>query len=242
MAPPVLSLVLPAYNAARYLGSSLAVLQEHRRRWPASEVLVVDDGSRDDTARVAEEQAGDGIRCLKLPKNVGKGGAVRAGMLAAKGDYRIFMDADVPYELEAVDTMLRYLDFKEFDVTIGSRHVPGSHFDVRLSWPRRLSSLLFTTFVSRMVVGGMVDTQCGIKGFRAAAAERLFSMSVINGFAFDVEILYLAFKLTLDIKRVPVRQVRDEPSTISLSRQSVKMLVDVLRVPARYYRGGYSTK
>ncbi len=239
---PVLSLILPAYNAARYLRSSIDVLLEQRSRWPPTEIIVVDDGSRDATAEVATAFGGDGVRCLKLPQNKGKGGAIRAGMLAAQGAYRVFMDADVPYELDAVDAMLRYLDFKEFDVAIGSRHVPGSHFDVRLSWPRRLSSLMFTTFVSRIVVGGMVDTQCGIKGFRAEAAERLFSSSVIDGFAFDVEILYLAFKLNMDVKRVPVRQVRDEPSTISLSRQSIRMLIDVLRIPLRYYRGGYEVR
>jgi dolichyl-phosphate beta-glucosyltransferase len=236
---PQLSIILPAYNAAEFLRSSLLLLREHRARWPPSEVIVVDDGSRDRTAEVAAEFAGDGVSCLRLSPNAGKGGAVRAGMLHAKGAYRIFMDADIPYELDAVDVMLRYLDVKEFDLVIGSRDLPGSRFVVHLSGPRRLASALFTAFVSRLTVTGVVDTQCGLKGFRAAAAERLFRLSVLNGFIFDVEILYLAFKLNLDVKRVPVRQVRNEPSTISLPWHSAKMLLDLLGIPLRYYRGGY---
>jgi dolichyl-phosphate beta-glucosyltransferase len=236
-----LSIVLPAYNAAGYLGHSLRMLEDHRRGWPDMEVIVVDDGSRDKTTEVAQEFAKDGVTCLRLPENRGKGAAVRAGMLAARGTYRIFMDADLPYDLEVVELMLRYLDFKEFDVVIGSRHVAGAQFEVQVPWPRRLASAFFTTAVSRVVVGGMVDTQCGIKGFRAATAERLFRLSVLDGFTFDVEVLYLAFKLNLDVKRVPVRQVRNEPSTISLPRQSAKMLLDVVSIPLRYYRGGYGT-
>jgi glycosyltransferase involved in cell wall biosynthesis len=237
-APP-LSIILPAYNAAGFLRSSIAVLREHRPRWPTSEVLVVDDGSADDTAAVAAEFASEGVRCLRLPRNRGKGGAVRAGMLEAKGAFRIFMDADIPYDLKAVDVMLRYLDVKEFDVVIGARNLPGSHFVVRLSAPRRVASFVFTAFVSRLAVTGVADTQCGLKGFRAAAAERLFGLSVLDGFIFDVEVLYLAYKLNLDVKRIAVQQVRNEPSTISLPWHSVKMLKDLLGIPLRYYSGGY---
>lgn len=234
-----LSLILPAYNAAGFLRSSLQLLNQHRSRWPASEVIVVDDGSPDRTAEVAAEFADSGVTCLRLPQNRGKGGAVRAGMLAAKGPYRIFMDADIPYELDAVDTILRYLDFKEFDVVIGSRELPGAHFEVRLPLLRRISSAVFTLFVTRVMVTGVADTQCGLKGFRAAAAEQLFRRSVLDSFTFDVELLYLAYKLNLDVKRIPVRQVRDEPSTIRLSRHAPRMVVDLLGIPLRFYRGGY---
>jgi len=236
---PTLSLILPAYNAAGFLRNSLLILREHRKRWPTSEVIVVDDGSRDTTAEVAAEFEGEGVTCLRLSKNLGKGGAVRAGMLSAKGVFRVFMDADLPYELDAVDQILKYLDFKEFDIVIGSRHVPGAHFDVKLPWPRKVASAVFTAFVTRLMVTGVVDTQAGIKGFRAPAAERLFRLSVLNSFTFDVEVLYLAFKLNLDVKRIPVRQVRNEPSTIRLSRHTVKMVMDLLSIPLRFYRGGY---
>jgi dolichyl-phosphate beta-glucosyltransferase len=237
-----LSVILPAYNAAGFIRQSLLLLREHRKRWPVSEVIVADDGSTDQTAQIAEEFAADGVRCLRLPQNKGKGGAVRAGMLAARGQYRIFMDADIPYELDAVERILRYLDFKEFDLVIGSRHVPGAHFDVKLPWQRKIASAVFTAFVTRLMVTGVVDTQCGIKGFRAEAAERLFNLSVLNSFTFDVEILYLAFKLNLDVKRIPVRQVRDEPSTIRLSRHTAKMVTDLVSIPLRFYRGGYDLK
>ena len=93
--------------------------------------------------------------------------------------------------------------------------------------------------MGRLAVTGVSDTQCGFKGFRSAAAERLFRLSVVNSFVFDVEILYLAYKLGLDVKRVPVRQVRNEPSTVSLARHGPGMLLDLLGIPLRYYRGGY---
>jgi glycosyltransferase involved in cell wall biosynthesis len=238
-AAPLLSIVLPSYNAAGFLRTSLSMLCAQRERWPASEIVVVDDGSRDDTARVAAGFLDAGVACLRLPRNAGKGAAVRAGMLQARGAYRIFMDCDVPYDLQAVDTMLRYLDVKEFDVVIGSRDLPGSHFVVPLSGPRRIASAIFTSFVSRFAVTGISDTQCGLKGFRAAAAERLFRLSVVDGFIFDVEVLYLAYKLNLDVKRIPVRQVRNEASTISLPWHSAGMLLDLLGIPLRFYRGGY---
>jgi dolichyl-phosphate beta-glucosyltransferase len=160
-------------------------------------------------------------------------------MLAARGRFRFFSDADLPYELEAIDRMLDYLQRKEFDLVIGARDLPGSRFEVRPTPPRRIASRLFTVLISRLVVTGVVDTQCGLKGFRAAAADRLFRLGVVDGFAFDVELLYLAYKLNLDIKRVAVRQVRNEPSTISLPLGSLRMLWDVLLLPLRYHGGGY---
>jgi dolichyl-phosphate beta-glucosyltransferase len=237
-----LSIILPAHNAAGFLRESLAQLREYRRRWPASEVIVVDDGSWDGTSDLVRELANEGVVLVRLPENRGKGAAVRAGMLESRGAFRIFMDADVPYDLDAVAVMLRYLDIKEFDIVIGARDLPGSHFAVRLSWARRVASRLFTVFVSRFAVTGVVDTQCGLKGFRAAAAERLFRLSVLDGFIFDVEVLYLAFKLNLDIKRIPVQQVRNEPSTISLPLDSLKLVWDLLGIPLRYYRGGYDLR
>jgi dolichyl-phosphate beta-glucosyltransferase len=193
------------------------------------------------TARkpIALELRREGVRSLRLPRNLGKGAAVRAGMLAAGGRFRTFMDADLPYELEAVARILNYLDQKKFDVVIGARDLPGSRFEVRPTRPRRIASQLFTLLVSRWVMTGVVDTQCGLKGFRAAAAERLFRLAVVNGFAFDVEVLYLACKLGLGIQRIPIRQVRNEPSTISLPLGSARMLWDVLLVPLRYHGGGY---
>src|SRR5262249_41843514 len=110
---PLLSLVLPAYNASAFLAASLELLNEARRRWPPSEVIVVDDGSSDDTRAVAERFAAEGITCLRLPRNRGKGAAVRAGMRAARGAFRVFSDADLPYDLASVDTILRYLGDKE---------------------------------------------------------------------------------------------------------------------------------
>jgi len=238
-ATPQLSLILPVYNGAGYLSGSLQALLSRQPSWPSSELLVVDDGSADVTGVITAEFQDAGVRCLRLPRNRGKGGAVRAGMLAARGRFRIFTDADLPYELEAIERILDYLDRKEFDVVIGARDLPGSRFEVRPTLARRIASQVFTLLVSRLVVTGVVDTQCGLKGFRSEAAEKLFRLARVNGFAFDVELLYLAYKLNFDIKRIPVRQVRNQPSTISLPLRSVRMLWDVLALPLRYHGGGY---
>jgi dolichyl-phosphate beta-glucosyltransferase len=100
--------------------------------------------------------------------------------------------------------------------------------------------MVFTAFVSRIVVTGVRDTQCGFKGFRTDIAKHLFGQSRIDNFAFDVEVLYLAFKNDLDIKRLPVRLESDDDSSVSLLRHALPMLVSILRLPFRYYRGGYA--
>jgi dolichyl-phosphate beta-glucosyltransferase len=235
-ATPELSLILPAFNAAGFLERSLAVLEAQRRDWPASEVVLVDDGSADRTGELLDRRAADWLRCLRLSRNQGKGAAVRAGMLAARGRFRIFTDADLPYDLDGLPNMLAALD-RGADLVIGARDLESSRFFVPRSRARRIASFLFTALVRRLV-GGVADTQCGLKGFRAPAAERLFGWARIDGFAFDVELLYLAHKLELAIERIPVLQVRNEPSTISPAR-SARMLWDVLVVPVRYHFGGY---
>jgi dolichyl-phosphate beta-glucosyltransferase len=177
---------------------------------------------------------------IRLDRNRGKGAAVRRGMLDAKGAYRFFMDADLPFDLSALPEMLRYLDAKEFDVVIGKRNPRQLAPFEKRSRLRRLASAVFTEITSRVVVTGIRDTQCGFKGFRAEVAEYLFSQSRVDRFAFDVEILYLAYKNDLDIKRVPVRLVSEDHSTVSVLRDGARMVFDIGLLPWRYYTGGYA--
>ncbi len=239
---PYLSIVLPCLNGERYvreaLGELSRFLDAHRDEIPSSELLLVDDGSSDRTAQIVEADF-PRVRLVRLEANRGKGAAVRAGILAATGRFRAFVDADMPYDLGVLPVMLRYVDFKEFHLAIGSRSAaPGAGSPGRGA-ARRLASWLYTLFVSRLVVTGVRDTQCGFKVFQGEVAGYLFSQSRIDNFAFDVEILYLAFKNDLDVKRVPVTQVRDEASTVSLLRHSLPMLASILRVPLRWYAGRY---
>lgn len=239
---PRVSFIIPCFNAEKTIDLALDKLQAYlgeNSGWIGSaEVIAVDDGSTDGTAALIVQRFPD-VRLLSHPHNLGKGAAVRTGMLAARGAYRFFMDADLPYDLGALRTMLRYLDFKEFDLCIGSRDHSASMFKVKRSRLRRFASFMFTELVSRVVTTGIRDTQCGFKGFRGAAADYLFGQSRVDNFAFDVEVLYLAFKNDLDIKRVPVELVEDDFSTVSVFRHGLGMLFETLKLPLRYHTGQY---
>jgi dolichyl-phosphate beta-glucosyltransferase len=238
-----LSVVIPSYKGAGVLRAQLPRLVEWlEARKIAYEVIVVDDGSDDRgaTKQVADES---GCKYIGLATNSGKGAAVRAGMQAATGQYRMFTDADIPFELDAIDRFLVYLRDKEFDVVIGDRRLPESRYFSRITGARKLASDLFTFFVGRFVTTGFSDTQCGIKGFTARAAEDLFSVTRLDGFAFDVEVLYVALKRNYDIKRLPVhfRSTHDE-SSVSLTKHGPGMLIDLFRIKGNHLRGSYDRK
>jgi len=241
--PPRLSLVLPCYRGGGYLSETLpalfAWLRAHESVTGPSQVVLVDDGSPDDTS---EKARATGLPLLveRLPVNRGKGAAVRRGMQLATGRFRIFMDADLPFELGVIERMLHYLDFKEFDVVAGSRAAGGRSYTLERPTSRRWASVLFAEFVGRMVVTGVRDTQCGIKGFRADVADYLFGQARVDRFAFDVELLYLAFKNNLDVKTLPVHVLEERPSTMKVGRDGLPMLLEVLRLPVRWHRGGYT--
>lgn len=236
------SIVVPCYNASAFIRSSLARLvdfvQSNEPELGPAEIVAVDDGSSDATASTIEE-AFPNVTVLRLPVNQGKGAAVRTGMLAATGEYRFFIDADIPFELDVLRTMLKYLREKEFDICIGRRSAANVRAEAHPPWLRRLFSRLFTIVISRLVVTGVRDTQCGLKGFRWETTQFLFDRGTINGFAFDVELLYLAFKADLDLKRIPVRLVSSDHSSVSLMRHGLPVLRDVCSLPVKYYSGKY---
>ena len=239
---PRLSLVLPCYNGAGYIEETLPRLfkwlRAHEPTVGPYEVILAEDGSTDDT--VARARAtGLPVEIVHMPRNLGKGAAVREGMKRATGQYRVFMDSDLPFDLDLILRVLHYLDFKEFDVVVGSRAPSGASYSVQRPATRRLGSVLFSEFVGRIVVSGVRDTQCGLKGFRADVAEYLFGQARVNRFAFDVELLYLAFKNGFDVKALPVRVLEEHPSTLNVVRDGLPMLLEVLRLPIRFHRGKY---
>jgi dolichyl-phosphate beta-glucosyltransferase len=214
----------------------LGHLQQERETLRSWEVIVVDDGSADATHDIVTKRFPD-VRVLRHEVNRGKGAAVKTGMLSASGSYRFFIDADMPYDLRALSEMLRYLEVKEFHVCIGSR--PRGAHRIGRSFLRRLTSFLATAFVSRIVVTGVRDTQCGFKGFQAETADYLFGQSRVDNFAFDVEILYLAFKNDLDVKKIPVALVTDHVSTVSVIRHGFGMLLEIFTLPFAYHLSRY---
>ena len=234
-----LSLIIPVYNGGPFIADSLLRLTAWRKtRTYTVEVILVNDGSTDNTLSVIQnyiDTTDPEIGLISGDHNRGKGYAVRTGMMQARGKYRIFTDADIPFGVEVFDRVIHCLDFKGFDVCIGNRHSVNSEYRVRIGWLRGLSSQLFTFFISRFVVTGITDTQCGLKGFKGSVAEKLFGRARVNGFAFDVELLYLCYKYEFEIRRIPVKFEGNNLSTIRLGADSVAMFTDVIGLPIRYH-------
>ncbi len=239
MTPPTLSLVIPSYNqrerATRAAHEALAFLRGTVDA--AAEVVVVDDGSRHGEVPTEAELPADAV-LLRHPKNLGKGGAVRTGVLAARGAHVIFTDSDLPFSLEPIPTTLRWLQ-EGADVVIGDRLLPESECAVDVTPMRRLSSAVFTFMVRRVVGIDFRDTQCGYKGYRAAAARRIFEPLEVTSFAFDVEVLVWALRSGYTVRRQPLRLVHNEDTSVRLSRHAPQMLLDMARIGWRARMGRY---
>jgi dolichyl-phosphate beta-glucosyltransferase len=238
-----LSIILPSYKSAGTLASQLPAFMTWlgTKSW-TYEVIVVDDGSQDDGATEATAKA-NGCVYIAHDRNRGKGAAVRTGMRAAKGAFRMFTDADIPFEFECIERFYSYLSEKEFHVAVGDRTLPESRYFSEIKGSRKMGSSLFTFFVGRFVTTGLFDTQCGMKGFSAKVADDLFSVSRLNGFAFDVELLYIALKRNYDIKRLPVMfRSNHEQSSVNLMRHAPGMLADLWLIKWNHVRGRYDSK
>jgi len=234
-----LSIVLPSYESAALLAKHVPVLLRYLQSLGVThEVVIADDGSNDGgrTARIADSL---GCRYVRNPANEGKGSAVRRGMLAARGEYRIFTDCDVPYELTTIERFLHYLAVKEYHFVAGDRTLPESNYFARVPPLRRAGSHLYSFIVGRFVAGGWFDTQCGIKGFRASVAEDLFHVARIDRFAFDVELFYVALKRNYDIKRLPVRLRVQEGSSVNVLRDGAAMVRDIAVIRYHQLAGHY---
>jgi dolichyl-phosphate beta-glucosyltransferase len=204
----------------------------------AWEIIVVDDGGGDFTQQ--EWSDNSRVRLITETVNRGKGAAVRAGMLAAKGAVRIFTDVDLPYGTDLIPVMASYLN-QQFHVVIGDRTLPDSRYRQTISPLRRFASTSFTAMVGTMVTGGFFDTQCGLKAVRGDVADALFPLLQVERFAFDVELVYVALKHRLDIKRIPVRLLNNETSSVRLLRDSMRGAVDLVTIKANQVRGLYKS-
>lgn len=224
---PHLSFIIPAYNEGSRLQPSLAKAQEYfAAQSYSTEIIVVNDGSKDDTAAVATSTGG--ITLLNQPRNMGKGAAVRRGMLEAKGEYRIFSDADFSTPIHETARVLERL-YAGADVCIGSRGVDTSLVKKHQPWYRETLGKMVNVVVQTAFIPGIADTQCGFKGFRAAAAETIFSRAQLNGWMFDLEALYVASKLGFEIDEISVEWYNDERSTVSF-RHSWQILREIVSI------------
>jgi len=227
-----LSVIIPAYNEEGRLPKTLREIDEYLKKQDyQSEIIVVSDGSKDRTGEVTKEMMREikNLRLIENKENHGKGYAVRQGILEAKGDYRLFTDADNSTSIDQVEKMWPYFD-QGYDVVIGSRDVKGAILDPPQSWQRRLVGNIFRSF-SQTICGtwGILDTQCGFKGFTEKATLDIFPRTKIDGFSFDPEVLVIAKKSGYKIKEIPILWKNDPESKVKF-KNMVKMGMGLLRI------------
>lgn len=234
---PLLSIVIPAYNEAKRLPLTLPRIQAWIAQFgQGAEVVISDDGSSDGTPDLVRRDY-PWCRVLDGHGNHGKGAAVRRGMLAARGQYRLFSDADLSTPIEEAAGMLDRMRADGWDVVIASRALPGSRLVVRQPWWRELSGRTFNALVRPLAGLPFRDTQCGFKLFTAAAAERLFTAQQSPGWAFDVELLMLARHFGLRVLEHPVAWLNDDASKVHLASAAPRMFRDIIRFRLRLLRG-----
>ncbi len=229
------SVIIPAYNESARLPLTLRATVDYFAARPEPfDLLVVDDGSTDDTVEVVEDFARQhpelSIHCLSYGVNRGKGYAVRYGMLRANGGLRLFCDADLATPAEEYEVVRAAMEREGTPIGIGSRPLRNSHLLVHQPWYREWLGRGFNKAVQVLAVPGIADTQCGFKVFTAEAATDVFSRCRLDGFAFDSEALYIARRLGYAIAEVPIRWSHKEGSKVSMIRDGLRMLRDLLTV------------
>ena len=236
--PPSLSLVIPAYNEEARLRATLTRLLDYfAESVSLLEILVVSDGSTDATEAIVAEftEIDSRIQLLNYGQNRGKGYAVRYGMIRAKGERILFMDADLATPIEEIVKLNAKLD-AGFDIAIGSRDVVGSKLEKRQSFLREFGGRLFNKLVQLIAVPGIHDTQCGFKMFTSRTAQAVFSQCRVEHFAFDVEVLYLALRVYhLRVAEVPVRWAHQEGSKVRFVRDAIRMVKTLFRIRTTAY-------
>jgi dolichyl-phosphate beta-glucosyltransferase len=237
-----ISVVIPAYNESKVISETLNKLAEYFENKPyLFEFIIVNDCSTDQTADLVKSLSAlkPFIRLINNQSNMGKGFSVKSGVLAARGDYVLFQDADLSTPIVELEKMLPLLA-DGCDVTIGSRALAESKFFVKQHWLRQSMGKTFNIFVKLLFFSGINDTQCGFKCFKKEAAQRIFSLQRLSGFCFDVEILYIAKKLGFKIREMPVSWSNRRDSRVRIYRDSLKMFCDLFRIKANQLLGRYN--
>ena len=239
-----LSIVVPAYNEGERLGKSLRTIADYLSEYPAeTELIVVDDGSTDGTADAARRELASvsNLRTsvISYQSNLGKGRAVRLGLLASRGEIALFTDADLSTPITETPKLVDPIAGGEYDLTFGSRALDRSLIGVHQPWRREQGGRVFNLAV-RVATGlPFWDTQCGFKAFRMSTCRPIIEGATIDRFGFDVELLYVANRAGLRLMEVPVRWDHVEGSKISLGTDSYKMLSEVATIRQQARRGVY---
>jgi len=240
MAKPYLSVIIPAYNEAERITNTLFDIDKYLSQAEYSyEIIVVNDASKDNTAVVVDKLIPviKNLRLIDNTENKGKGGVVAQGMLNAKGNIRLFMDADNSTEIEDFTKLQPF--FKDgYKVVIGSRAVKGASVELHQPFYKQLLGKAGNLFIRIMAVSGVKDTQCGFKAFTEDAADKIFSRLTITRWGFDVEVLAIARLLGYKIKEVGITWVNDIRSHVSASAY-LKVLLEVVKIRINLWRKIY---
>lgn len=240
-AAPELSVVIPAYNEARRIEKTLRIISEYLAAQKKSyEILVINDGSRDKTAKVVEELKVPHLKLLSYERNGGKGYAVNFGVKAARGEWILVADADNSTPINELDKFWELT--KSFPVLIGSRYLKESNITLRQPTPRVVLSRLGNLLTQLLILPGIKDTQCGFKLFQARAAHDIFSRQTIFGWGFDMELLRIARERGYRIREVPITWHNDEQSRIQTSRVFAKTLRELFTIKLNSMSGKYGRR
>ena len=230
-----ISLVIPMYNETAILPKVMPHISEWMDAYFGSEpyeVLFVDDGSTDGSARLVSDYAGQHpkIRTIGYKKNRGKGCAVRTGMLEAKGDIIIYTDCDLALGMDPIATAVeRFADSPQTDIVIGSRNLSADGYQ-DYPWLRHMASKMYIRVLGILTGFQLSDSQCGFKAFRRESVQAIFSLCKTDGFAFDIEVIMIAQKQNRRIDEIPVRVTENRPSKVHIVKDSFKMLSDVRKI------------
>ncbi|HBG47000.1 MAG TPA: hypothetical protein DDW94_08435 [Deltaproteobacteria bacterium] len=236
-----LSVIIPAYNEEALIGTSLKKAVDYLSlKFPSYEIIVVCDGCKDSTPAIALNAASVNprIKVIDRKENRGKGYSVKEGCLAASGEYVLFTDADLSTPMEEIGKLTHELEAGA-DIAIGSRAHPASEIMVHQAWLRESMGKVFNLFVRVFALKGLKDTQCGFKGFKREAARKIFPMQTIDGFSFDVEVLYIALKYGYLIREVPVKWLNRPDSRVNALLHPLQMLIDLVKIRFRDMKGAY---
>ena len=237
---PFLSIIIPAHNEANRLPDTLEQVFGFLEKQPfTSEVVVVENGSSDKTLEIAQKFAEQHANLRVLQSERGKGAAVKHGMLGANGDYRFMCDADLSMPVEEIAKFIPPA-LNTLDIAIASREAKGA---VRYNEPRyrHLGGRAINFIIQLLILPGLNDTQCGFKCFSARVTEDIFRLQTLNGWSFDIELLYIARRHKYTVQEIPIHWVHHPETKVSAVRDAIRMIQDIFRIHANARRGMYGT-